>query len=379
MPDLKKYHFWSIVLIAILCGLFAGVLGEIVTRVYFLKDFSVPYLSSDLNVNDLNTNRSNLVIRDAKKVVVNEDVKINETLGSLKPALVGIFKELPNVGGSKESYYQLDKPLLTGLAITADGWVMVSVPAELKKDFNIKNLVAITSDRHTYKIDKINLISNVPGDLNLVHLNGAQNLQIKKNIARADLSLGQSLLIVKNVSSVWPTSLASIDKGQNVLSSDTLDLKLTLAGVLSDEWKHSFIFNLNGDLVAIIDEQKNVFPVFAYDYYLQNTLKKSPLPRPYLGVNYLDLSNVKPSSLNLEKGAWLVATSDKLAVLKDSPAQLAGLKEGDVITWVDNLELNSGNDLGDIIASHKSGDSLTLTYLRAGQELETQVTLGQLK
>jgi hypothetical protein len=380
MSDLKKYRFWIIVVVAIVCGLSAGVLGEIITRVYFLKDFSVPYLSSDLNINDLNSNRSNLVIRDAKKVVVNEDVKIGETLSSLKPALVAIFKETAtSTPSDKNSYYQLDKPFLTGLIITADGWVMISIPAELKKDFNYKNLVVITNDRRSYKIDKINILNNVPGDLYLAHLNGAVNLSIKKNITRSDLSLGQSLLVVKDVSSVLPTSLVSIDKGQKVLSSDSLELQLALAGNIPATFKHSFVFNLNGDLVAIIDEGGNVVSVFAYDSYLQNVLKKNPSFRPYLGVNYLDLTNIKPVNLSLEKGAWLIGSGDKLAILKDSPAQNAGLKEGDVISWVNNQEINSANDLADIIATYKSGDSITITYWRNNQEQEAKVILGQLK
>lgn len=378
MSDSKKYQFWTIVLVAVLCGISAGIFGEIITRVYFLKDFSVPYLSSDLNVNDLN-NRSNLVIRDAKKVVVNEDVKISETLNSLKPSIVGIFKELSDGSNVKNNFYQLDKPLLTGLAITTDGWIMVSIPPDLKKDFIPKNLVAIANDRHEYKIDQVSALNNVPGDIYLIHLQGALNLTIKKNIARSDLSLGQSLLVVKSISSVLPTSLVSIDKGQKVLSSDSLELQLALNGVSSDEWKHSFIFNLNGDLLAIIDDQSKVVPVFAYDYYFQNVLKKNPLPRPYLGVNYLDLSNIKPIGLNLEKGAWLVGSEDRQSVVKDSPAQLAGLKDGDVISWVDNQEINSTNDLADIIATYKSGDSITLTYLRNNQEQEAKVVLGQLK
>lgn len=379
MPDLKKYHFWTLVSVAVLCGLAAGVLGEIITRVYFLKDFSVPYLSGDLNVNDLNSNRSNLVIRDAKKVVVSEDVKIGETLNSLKPALVGIFKELPAGPAAADNYYRLDNPLLTGLAVTADGWIVLTLPSELKKDFNPKNLVAVTYDRHVYKIDKSNALNNIPGDLYLVHLVGAGNLAIKKNIVRQDLSLGQSLLIVKNIGSILPTSLTSVDKGQNILSSDSLAANIILNGDLSDNWKHSFVFNLNGDLVGTIGEDKKLIPIFAYDYYLQNSLKKNIIARPYLGVNYLDLSSVKPAGLNLEKGAWLYGSKDKPAILKNSPAQSAGLQEGDIISWVNNQEINSANDLADVLSTYKAGDSITLTYWRAGKEQETQAVLGQLK
>ena len=396
MPEKKKNNFWMLMTVIVLCSLAGGVLGEIVTRVYFLKDFSVPYLSSDLNINDLNSNRSNLVIQDAKKVVVNEDVKITETLSSLNPSLIGIFKEVSvststkvvinnKTTASKDAtpvnadYYQLDMPYLTGLAITADGWAMLSLPAALKKDFSPKGLVAITSDRHVYKIDQINSIANIPGDIYLVHLSGAQNLAIKKNVVRTNLSLGQSVLVVKNAGSVWPTSLISIDKGQKAISSDSLALNISLAGNLADSQEHSFIFNLNGDLVGVIDEQKNVVPIFAYDYFLQSTLKNNVLSRPYFGVNYLDLSVVKPLNINLEKGAWLSATPDKAAVLKDSPAALAGLQEGDVITWIDNQEINSSNDLADVISAYKAGSSITVTYQRNNQEQETKVTLGALK
>lgn len=380
MPESKKYRFWVFITLAILCGLLAGVLGEIITRVYFLKDFSVPYFSDDLNINDLNSNRSNLVIRDAKKVVVNEDVKIGETLSSLQPALVGIFKETStSTSMVKNSYYQLDKPFLTGLVITADGWVMLSMPAEIKKDFNYKNFIVITSDRRSYKIDKINALNDAPGNLYLIHLNGALNLTIKKNITRSDLSLGQSLLVIKDIGSILPTSLVSIDKGQKVLSSDSLELQLTLAGNIPSTFKNSFVFNLNGDLVAIINEEGSVVSVFAYDSYLQNVLKKSQSLHPYLGINYLDLTNIKPANLNLEKGAWLIGSDERPAVLKNSPAQNAGLEEGDVISWVNNQEINSTNDLADIIATYKPGDSITLTYWRNNQEREIKVILGELK
>lgn len=378
MATSKKHPFWVIISVAILCGLAAGVLGEIITRVYFLNDFSVPYLSNDLNVNDLNSNLSNLIIRDAKKVVVNEDVKIGETLNSLRPSLVGIFKEL-SVDSTTNNYYQLDKPFLTGLVITTDGWLLVSVPTEVKKDFNLKNLVAITADRRSYKIDKITTLSDISANLYLVHLNGALNLTIKKNVTRSDLSLGQTLVVVKDVSSILPTSLTSINKGQQVLSSDLPQLALTLAGDLGDEFKNSFVFNLNGDLVAIISEEKNVVPIFTYDYYLQTILNKNLSSLPFLGVNYLDLSDVKTQNLNLEKGAWLTSSKDKLAVLKNSPAQIGGLKEGDVISWVNNQEINSSSDLADIIATFKAGDLVTLTYLRDSKEQEARIVLGKLK
>jgi len=380
--SINKNRFFPFVAIAVLCGLAAGVLGEIITRVYFLKDFSIPYFSSEVNLEELNSNQSSLIIRDAKKVVVNQDVKIEETINSLRPSLVGIFKEISVKAESeagKNEFYKLDQPLFVGLIITSDGWVAASVPVGIKKNFNTKGYVVVTSDRKTYIIDKISDFKNLPGDLMFFHLANANNLTVKKNLARKDLSLGQTVLVVNDFNNVFLSSISSLQKAPVVLSSDSLNSRLTLAGDISNDFKNSFVFNLAGDLVALVGADQSIIPAFSYNPYWQSFLKKENNVQPYLGVNYLDLSSTKSFSLNLEKGAWLHQGEDAPAVIKNSPAQLVGLKEGDVITWVNNQEINSNNDLADLIATYSPGDTLTLAFIRDGLEKTITVKLGELK
>jgi hypothetical protein len=370
-----------LIFLSVICGLMAGVAGEIVTRVYFLKDFSVPYFNNEVNLADLNSNRSNLIIRDAKKVVVSQDVKVSETIASIRPALVGIFKEVTSVEKTATSseYYKLDEPMLVGLAVTADGWIAVSVPDDLKKGLNIKNYVAITSDRKVYKLDQVAGFNNLPGNLLFLHLASASNLAVKKIVLRSDISLGQSVLAINDFSNVLFTSLSSFKKTSPVLSSDSLNARFTLAGDMSDEYRNSFVFNLAGDLVAVIGANKEIIPAFSYNAYWQSFFKKGVASQPFLGVNYFDLSSTKVLDLSIEKGAWLHVSETAPAIVKNSPAELAGLKEGDVITWVNNQELNSSNDLADIISAYNHGDMITLTYQRAGVEKEVSLKLGEKK
>ncbi|QQG52993.1 MAG: serine protease [Candidatus Falkowbacteria bacterium] len=376
----NKHRLLPVIILAIFLGLIAGAAGEIVTRVYFLKDFSVPYFNNEVNLASLNSNRSNLIIQDAKKVVVNQDVKVGETIGSIRPSLVGVFKTLAvNEKSSSAQYYKLDEPLLVGLAVTADGWIAISAPADFKKNFNVKNFVAITSDRKVYKIDKISDFDNLPGDLIFFHLEAANNLTVKKIVARTDISLGQSVLAINDFSNVLLTSLSSFKKTPTVLSSDSLNTRFTLAGTPEDQFKNSFVFNLAGDLVAIIGEDKEIVPAFSYNSYWQSFFKTGTASQPLLGVNYLDLSTTKSLSLNLEKGAWLHSSETLPAVVKNSPAANAGLQEGDVISWVNNQALDANNDLADIIASFNPGDNITLTYIRNGVEKEVTLKLGEEK
>lgn len=369
------------VALIIACGMAAGIFGTLLMKNVLDNPYS-SYFSQELNLNNLDGVRAGLIIRDPKKVVVNQDVKIEETFNSVAGSLMGVFKEVPlknNTDVTKLDYYLLEKPLFIGLVITGDGWVMSSLSEDLKDNFNIKNYLAIGPDRKIYRIDKINILSDSSGGVVFFHLVDANNLPVRKIAARSDLSLGQSLLVVDNNKNVWPTNLSSFKKSIGVLNSDSPRAFIDLANSSEAKQRNSFIFNLAGDLVAVIGANKEIVPAFSYNNYWQSLGQMNKLSRPFLGVNYLDLSAIKTSSINLSKGALIYPGADKVAVVKGGPAAVAGLMAGDIITWVNNQEIGPGNDLSDLIANHKPGDKITLSYVRGGQEKQVDIKLEELK
>lgn len=66
-----------------------------------------------------------------------------------------------------------------------------------------------------------------------------------------------------------------------------------------------------------------------------------------------------------------------MEVKKESPAEKAGLKKGDVITKIDNNEIDNHNELSKVIAKYKPEDKVKLVYLRDGKENTITVTLGK--
>lgn len=66
-------------------------------------------------------------------------------------------------------------------------------------------------------------------------------------------------------------------------------------------------------------------------------------------------------------------------VAKDSPAEKAGIKAGDVITRVDADKINEPQDLFEKIGAHDPGDKVTITYLRDKKENTATVTLDERK
>ena len=381
MSSKIKKNTILIISLSVVCGLAAGIFGGIVTHNYISNGISSPYTNQEVNLTNLNNANSNLVIQDPKKVVINQDQKISETISSLSTSMVSVFKEInskTDIDPASPDYYSLDKPLFLGLIMTSDGWVMSSLSDEMKKDFSAKGFIAVTSDRKIYKIDEISVLKNLSGDIIFFHLAEANNLSVRKTAPRSELTLGQSLLVIDNQNNAWPTNLASFKKTPDILNSDSINARLELANNSDALQKNSLVFNLSGDLVAIINTDKEVTPAFAYDSYWQSLWKTGETIRPFLGVNYLDLAFAKIPSKNLDKGA-LIYPFDKIAVVKGSPAAAAGLAAGDIITWIDNNELNKANDLADIIATYKSGDKVTISYLRDNQEKQVDVTLGKLK
>ena len=64
-------------------------------------------------------------------------------------------------------------------------------------------------------------------------------------------------------------------------------------------------------------------------------------------------------------------------VTKGSPADKAGLRDGDVITKIDSTEIRGYQDLITAIRRDRVGQSISVTYIRAGQTHTTQITLAE--
>ena len=65
-------------------------------------------------------------------------------------------------------------------------------------------------------------------------------------------------------------------------------------------------------------------------------------------------------------------------VISGSPADKAGLKQGDVIVSVDSKKLDASNVLSDVISSYKPGAVVTLQVISQGQsQRDVKVTLGE--
>jgi serine protease Do len=66
-------------------------------------------------------------------------------------------------------------------------------------------------------------------------------------------------------------------------------------------------------------------------------------------------------------------------ITKESAAAKAGLKEGDIITKIDDKKIENSDQLTGAIRAHKPGDKVTVTYLRDKKEQKVTAELGKYK
>jgi S1-C subfamily serine protease len=64
-----------------------------------------------------------------------------------------------------------------------------------------------------------------------------------------------------------------------------------------------------------------------------------------------------------------------LAVVKGSPAEVAGIERGDMLLKVNDTELNKAEELAKIVRQYQ-GKSVTIAYERDGDAKTTQATIN---
>ncbi len=110
-------------------------------------------------------------------------------------------------------------------------------------------------------------------------------------------------------------------------------------------------------------------------------LDGKPIARPWIGVYYtpIDQQLAKDQGLAADHGVLIGPASNGAAgVFPGSPAEKAGLKDGDIVVAIDGQALDADHDLSSRVLPHVPGDRITLSVVRGSGTLQIKVTLGTL-
>lgn len=103
----------------------------------------------------------------------------------------------------------------------------------------------------------------------------------------------------------------------------------------------------------------------------------------YMGVRYalLDVQSMKENDLPFDYGAIVLRGTQptEFAVMPGSPADKAGIVEGDILLEVEGQKIDTNLPLGNILAQYRPLDSVRVKLWHKGEIKEVRVTLEERK
>jgi S1-C subfamily serine protease len=94
----------------------------------------------------------------------------------------------------------------------------------------------------------------------------------------------------------------------------------------------------------------------------------------------IDLGLKAQNNLPLDHGAWVHnedASGNSIdAVVAGSPADKAGIKNGDIITAIEGQAIDGAHPLEDLLVLYAPGRTVSVDLYRAGKTITVHLTLG---
>ena len=147
------------------------------------------------------------------------------------------------------------------------------------------------------------------------------------------------------------------------------------------------LLNLKGEVIGINTAMAQgaeaigfAIPINRAKRGIKQVLQGNKIVYPFLGVRYVLINEriKEENKLSVDYGAWVKkGSSGESAVTKNSAADKAGIKAGDIILEFNGQKITQDNSMAKIITNSNPGDKVTLEVLRGGEELSIDVILGE--
>lgn len=285
----------------------------------------------------------------------------------------------------------------TGFIISADGIIatnrhvvpagttLVSVTLSDGTKYDNVQVLGRTNDASSQDIAFLK-ISDLKGkSLTPVTLGDSSQVQIGDKVVAIGNALGQfQNTVTSGIISGYGRDVAAGDQSGLQASETLTDLFQTDAAI-NEGNSGGPLVNINGEVIgvntAVASGAQNIGfaqPINDLRGLISGILSNGQLQQPYLGVRYVSLTNdlAKEFNLKVTRGAYVTSGNNQPAVVDGSPAARAGLRDHDVITKVNNNNIDDKTSLTSVLSRFKVGDQITLTVNRLGKILQIKVSLA---
>ncbi|MFH1089589.1 MAG: trypsin-like peptidase domain-containing protein [Candidatus Uhrbacteria bacterium] len=279
----------------------------------------------------------------------------------------------------------------TGFFVTSDGYVVTNRHVVEEED---AFFTVVTLDDKEYEAKVVDIDPFF--DIAILKIEGANFPTVVFGDAD-NLEVGQTVIAIGNALSQYQNTVTKgvisgvnrrLETYDNLSGGEVIEGAIQTDAAINLGNSGGPLINLLGEVIgmntAVSSDGQGLgfaIPVNEIKQAIESVKKDGRIIRPWLGVRFLMINKeyAEAESLPVEVGALISADEGDEAIVKDGPADKAGLKTGDVVTKVDGEILTEENSLSKVVREHLSGDVLKLTVLRGEETLELLVTLEEYK
>lgn len=323
-----------------------------------------------------------------KQVVVYEESVITKVVEESLPSVVTVgistttqsqdyfsidpfnpFSPFQQIPGQKK---KIEQNIGSGFIISKDGLIITN--KHVVSDTNATYQVMV-NDKKKYNVVKI--YRDPLNDLAILKIN-ATNLKPLKLGDSSNLKLGQLAIAIGTplgefTNTVTQGIISGLGRGITAGSPyegyvEKLDNVIQTDAAISPGNSGGPLLNSKGEVIgvnaAIAQDGQNIgfsIPVNIVNDLMKNFNKQGgTFERPYIGVRYKMIDKQSAIMNDLVEGAYIVE------VIKDSPAEKAGLEEEDIIVEFDGQKVKGDDDQGlaKMILGKKIGDTVQIKFWR---------------
>lgn len=269
----------------------------------------------------------------------------------------------------------------SGVILTEDGYIVTNNHVVENAD----KIEVVLNDKRSYTATLIG--TDPTTDLALLKIE-EKGLTFVKYGNSDNLKIGEWVLAVGNPFNLTSTVTAGIVSAKarniNILrDKDNLAIEsfIQTDAAVNPGNSGGALVNLKGDLIGIntaIATPSGTFagysfavPVALVKKVMDDLLKYGHVQRALLGIQIQDVT----AELAKEKGLGHISGVYIGAVNDGSAAYDAGLKEGDIVKKIGDIEVNSSSELQEQVARYRPGDKIKVTYIRKGDVKVADVIL----
>ena len=204
------------------------------------------------------------------------------------------------------------------------------------------------------------------------------------------IAIGNALNEFRNSVSVGVVSglSRSLVAGDASGNSEQLDEVIQTDAAINPGNSGGPLLNTRGEVigvnVAVAKGSENIgfaLPSNAVRQIVDSVLLTGEIVRPFVGIRYVQIDSEVQVRYGLERDFGIYITRGQSGadngVVADSPAQKAGIREGDIITHIDGVKLTGDKSFGSIIRSKNPGQTVRLTVVTGKEERDIELVLDR--